>query len=71
MKLVLSVLHVGLNMNTRDKHLIELMKKRKFNHNLITFKTLREFIIDECCEELSKYAFTSHSYIVLHKLKEK
>jgi hypothetical protein len=53
-------------MNTRDKFLLDLTKERRYYAIPII---IRQMVIDECCEELAKYAFTSHAYSVLQKLK--
>lgn len=55
-------------MNTRDKHLIDKLRQNKY-YAIPTI--IRQLVIDECQEELAKYAFTSHAHMVLSRLKEK
>jgi hypothetical protein len=53
-------------MNTQDKEDLESILSYDLNATFVHNAT-----IDKCCEELSKYAFTSFEYSILRKLRIK
>jgi hypothetical protein len=51
-------------MNTEQKKELELIKTGKIYGG----RRIRNLVIEECCEALTPYAFTSNAYTVLRRL---
>jgi hypothetical protein len=54
-------------MNKKQEEELKLIKAGKIMGGL----RIRDLVIEECCEELTPYAFTSTAFLILRRLKEK